>query len=453
MKPESAAKREIYEETTLDDNDITLLRRGKPFSLIDKKLKTEWTIHPFAWQLRPDAKPIKFDWEHTEYRFVKPEDLGKYDHVPQLEIGMERVLVSEETESGLKVLMDDHESGAQALAVKALEILLAFVRGEKMAKLGDPEEFWKELRWGAWHLAKNGRPNMGSAIEAELFKALDSSQKQVEESGGVRAISLAPLRAVVESSIETRIAARHDSLQNIANHFVKFIDTNRPRERKDRPSSSRHIVTLSSSGTITQCFRSVIEHAVEKGTYLKLSVLESRPRFEGVSFVSTLLEPFRNDPAVLSKIEIEIVSDASIATVLEEADYLVLGGDKVLPNGDVSNKIGSLTAALLVRTMENDCRTVAVFDSGKVGWVADLPETEYNDPAELTDAWPSKTIAQLKKDQAKGFNIQVKNAYFEWVPHGYIDQYITERGPLDENGIGELAVESEALEKRIFSDL
>jgi len=107
----------------------------------------------------------------------------------------------------------------------------------------------------------------------------------------------------------------------------------------------------------------------------------------------------------------------------------------------------------LVKTMNNNCKTVAVFDTGKVGWTDDIPETEYNDPAELTEAWPSKVAEQLKEDQANGFNVQVKNAYFEWVPHGFIQRYVTERGPLDENGIGDLAVESEALEKRLFSDL
>jgi 8-oxo-dGTP pyrophosphatase MutT (NUDIX family) len=79
--PEAAARREILEETTLSDEDISLLRKGKPFSLTDEGLKTKWTIYPFAWQLEPSAKPIKFDWEHTEYRFVKPQELYQFEYV------------------------------------------------------------------------------------------------------------------------------------------------------------------------------------------------------------------------------------------------------------------------------------------------------------------------------------------------------------------------------------
>jgi 8-oxo-dGTP pyrophosphatase MutT (NUDIX family) len=99
--PESAAQREISEETGLSvPEDIYLLRRGKSFSLVDEELKTEWTIHPFAWELKPGAKSIKLGWEHTEVQFVKPAELNKHDHVPLLEIGMKRVLISDETETG-----------------------------------------------------------------------------------------------------------------------------------------------------------------------------------------------------------------------------------------------------------------------------------------------------------------------------------------------------------------
>src|SRR4051812_9259868 len=98
------------EETKLTDDDIFILRRGKPFSLKDEELQTEWTIHPFAWQLTDGTREITFDWEHTEYKFIKPEDLANYDHVPQLELGLARVMVSPETEKAIAILRDDHES-------------------------------------------------------------------------------------------------------------------------------------------------------------------------------------------------------------------------------------------------------------------------------------------------------------------------------------------------------
>ena len=47
----------------------------------------------------------------------------------------------------------------------------------------------------------------------------------------------------------------------------------------------------------------------------------------------------------------------------------------------------------------------------------------------------------------------MKNAYFEWVPARYIDQHISETGPLKMEDIEQLASESEKLEARIFGDL
>ena len=63
--------------------------------MTDEGLKTEWTVHPFAFQLRDEGREITIDWEHTEYKFVSPKELGTYEHVPQLEVGMERVLGDE----------------------------------------------------------------------------------------------------------------------------------------------------------------------------------------------------------------------------------------------------------------------------------------------------------------------------------------------------------------------
>lgn len=62
--------------------------------MIDDALKTEWTIHPWSWLIKDDAKHIKLDREHTEYKFIKPDELKSYDHVPQLELGLGRVIDS-----------------------------------------------------------------------------------------------------------------------------------------------------------------------------------------------------------------------------------------------------------------------------------------------------------------------------------------------------------------------
>lgn len=420
-------------------------------------MQTEWTIHPFAWQLKEGAKPIQFDWEHTEYRFIKPEDIQNYDHVPQLEVGMERVMVSPETEEALAILRNDHESGAQALAIKALELLLKAIRGEELSRLGTSEDFWRELRWRAWHLAKNGRPSMGAAIEAELFKALDIVTKQLAspESEGIGGIPLSNLKGMSESAISDRISATQHSLENLARNCLHFLESDKMSSQVDSAQETS-IVTLSSSGTITKSLAAFVESATKRGVNVKITVLESRPGFEGVVFVNALLASFKDNTDIASKLKIEIVSDASIATVFRDAHYLIFGGDKVIPNGDVSNKIGTLPAAMLSKRLNPSCKVVALFATNKItgaGFDSEHLKVEYNDPAELTRAWPTAFVEQLKESQRRGYQVEVKNAYFEWVPAKYIDEYISEVGPLSREDIARLGNESEELERRLFGDL
>ncbi|RDW84550.1 hypothetical protein BP6252_02140 [Coleophoma cylindrospora] len=90
-----AAQREVMEETQLRAADFTLLAEGEPYSLRDEALKTEWRIHPFAWQLGEGAaSKIVLDREHTEFVFIKPGELSKFDHVENLELGLGRVLAA-----------------------------------------------------------------------------------------------------------------------------------------------------------------------------------------------------------------------------------------------------------------------------------------------------------------------------------------------------------------------
>jgi translation initiation factor 2B subunit (eIF-2B alpha/beta/delta family) len=71
----------------------------------------------------------------------------------------------------------------------------------------------------------------------------------------------------------------------------------------------------------------------------------------------------------------------------------------------------------------------------------------------LTSAWPESYRQQLNENQENGYQVEVKNAYFEWVPAKYIDQYISDIGALEKADIERLASEGEELEKRIFGDL
>ena len=333
----------------------------------------------------------------------------------------------------------------------------------------DPEAFWKVFRMTAWHLAKNGRPSMGPAIEASLFRALDTIRHDLEQAvptiTSASKFDLASFRLIAEAAIRKEITARKASLSLLSGKFLDFFKQDGNKMDESLWPSKTTIVTLSSSGTIKQCLLDLVWNFVSEERSVKLCILESRPKFEGATFAKGLLDSldalrsqgrYQGFNPILKNFKIEIVSDASVATVVQHADYLLLGADKVLSDGSTSNKIGSLTASVMAKTLHPACKVVAVFETDKITGNSDGVDhlkVEYNDEAEVIGAWPAAVAAGLIEKRKKGYHITAKNAYFEWVSPKYIDTYITERGTLGIEDISKLSVKSEELEKRLFADV
>jgi translation initiation factor 2B subunit (eIF-2B alpha/beta/delta family) len=238
-------------------------------------------------------------------------------------------------------------------------------------------------------------------------------------------------------------------LENLANYFVKYVEQNQP----DRVTK---IVTLSASGTITTSLSSLIKKHSGEGRKIKLTVMESRPKFEGVTFVNKLLSIFAEDSAIKSCLEVDIVSDAGISSTVQGAHYLLLGADKVLPNGDVSNKIGSFTAAIVARTLNPACKVLALHETDKIVSYdsgSDHEKVEYNDSGEVTVSWPRAGVESIMKSQEAGWNIQVKNAYFEWVPENFIDAHISEEGIMTTEDVGRISIQAQGAATSLFGDM
>ena len=383
-------------------------------------------------------------------------------------------MVSPMTEKALAALKSDHESGAQKLSLKALGFLLEAARSEELAGIWSSEDYWKQLRWIAWHLAKNGRPSMGAAIESAILNALEEIEQRVAMDGSdtVRTCSLSRLTSVVESVLSSRIhEAGSANLDPIARTFTELIisGVEMPNEAdqkyappgidvpaEDQPSPRVKITTLSASGTVRAGLLAAIPRLTEQGVGVTITILESRPSFEGASFVNALLERFQGDMDILSKLKFEIVSDASVATAVKDSDFVVFGGDKVIPNGDVSNKIGTFSLAAMAKIVNSACKVVALFETSKItgsGFDSEYLAVEENDPEELINSWPLILQSDLYMKESLGAQVKVRNEYFEWVPAKFIDQYITENGIWGVKEIAASASEKEGREKQLFGDL
>jgi PncC family amidohydrolase len=89
--PLDQAYSEIREETGLFKSTVKLIQEGKPVEVIDMSLHRKWIVHPFLFHVT-DPERLKIDWEHTEFKWIKPKDLSKYQTVPGLHTALSSVL-------------------------------------------------------------------------------------------------------------------------------------------------------------------------------------------------------------------------------------------------------------------------------------------------------------------------------------------------------------------------
>lgn len=81
-EPIQTALKEISEEVGV--NDAQLLRQAD--SIVVRSGEAVWEIHPFLFKVKNER--IAIDWEHTEHRWVTPDELAAFDTVP----GFDRVI-------------------------------------------------------------------------------------------------------------------------------------------------------------------------------------------------------------------------------------------------------------------------------------------------------------------------------------------------------------------------
>jgi 8-oxo-dGTP pyrophosphatase MutT (NUDIX family) len=80
--PLSCAYREIFEETGIEKKFLTPLQQGEtlPLFLSDNHIKL--IIHPFLFLSMTNI--VKLNWENSEYRWIRPQDIDFFDSVPKL---------------------------------------------------------------------------------------------------------------------------------------------------------------------------------------------------------------------------------------------------------------------------------------------------------------------------------------------------------------------------------
>lgn len=138
------------------------------------------------------------------------------------------------------------------------------------------------------------------------------------------------------------LLALGDSKDDLINYIKDFNKRNSDSVKSifdsafDRLKSSNCLLTLSNSRTVAQ----IIEKLYMHNSNLKVIVSESRPLFEG-KILSEML--------ISKGIDTELITEAMIAQSVMKCDAAIIGTDKILPDGSIINKVGSLNLAVICK--------------------------------------------------------------------------------------------------------
>ena len=75
---------ELEEEINISKENIKKIIYTKPYEFYDKDINKKWIICPVLVELYKKPKII-LNWEHTESKWIKPEQLKDFNIVPKLD--------------------------------------------------------------------------------------------------------------------------------------------------------------------------------------------------------------------------------------------------------------------------------------------------------------------------------------------------------------------------------
>ncbi|WP_226022162.1 NUDIX domain-containing protein [Halomicrobium salinisoli] len=379
--PEAAARAELGEEAGVDD--ATLVRAGEPFEFADGDYR--WRVHPFLFEV--DDRAVETHWETAEHEWVPPTAIRRRETVPALWTSYDRV------RPRVATVREDREHGSSWLSIRALEVL----RDEAAA-------------------AVEGRKREAETTERERVADGDGGSGDADGTSwdGLAAVAAAlldarPSMAVVANRVNQAMYEAGDDRTPAAVERAASDGIDRAYAADERAAAAAaeqlpdRLATLSRSGTVRRALAAADPEAV--------LVAESRPGREGVGVAESLA----------GDCEVTLTTDAAFPAELarREAGALVVGADRLLPDGRVVNKVGTRAAALAAPAA---CPCYVVTASAKVA-TDERIDREERDPAEVYDGDAPVSVA---------------NPTFDVTPAEAVT-VVTEDGPLDAAGVGAVA--------------
>jgi methylthioribose-1-phosphate isomerase len=182
--------------------------------------------------------------------------------------------------------------------------------------------------------------------------------------------------------------------------------------------ASGGVLTHCNAGALATCgygtALGVIRAAVEAGKKIHVFADETRPFLQGSRLTAWELNK--------DHIPTTIISDNMAGAMMSQGkiDAVVVGADRIAANGDVANKIGTYTVAVLAKEHSIPFYVAAPWSTVDLATPEgkDIP-IEQRSPAEVTH-FAGKRVAPE--------GVRVENPAFDVTPNRYVSAIITERG-------------------------
>jgi translation initiation factor 2B subunit (eIF-2B alpha/beta/delta family)/8-oxo-dGTP pyrophosphatase MutT (NUDIX family) len=309
--PLQRARTEIQEELGLGSDRTRLERAGEPLRAYDEEKDKVWIVHPFLFEL--DQRTLSLDWEHTEYKWIKPNDLVFYDTFPKLKEALERVRwdltitpTLHQAERQVNELANDRTHGASQLGRKSLEIVADVVSNSSANSVDD---LFCDLVSVVLRLRK-AQPNMATVrnLPAKLLYEIDATRKD--------ATSPAQFKDAVRTLAQRAVADAESAAEDAARNSIALL----PEEG--------NVLTHSYSSTARRTF----ELGMKSRRNIMVYVTESSPGMEGKQLAKDLIS---------IGLPVKMIADSAVKSIIQDIDTVLVGADSVLNDGSIINKVGT----------------------------------------------------------------------------------------------------------------
>lgn len=219
----------------------------------------------------------------------------------------------------------------------------------------------------------------------------------------------------VEKSDKKNVKDLVEIVSSVSQQFLKDLENSKERIAEIGAKRIRHnsvILTHCHSSTVTY----LLKKAKEEGKFFEIICTETRPFFQGRITAKEMLE---------LGVKTTLIVDSAARFFMNQVDLVLVGADSITSEGNVINKIGTSTIALIAKEARTPFYVVSEllkFD----------PATMYGDYEKIEERSPD----EIWKNPPK--NLIIKNPAFDVTRRDFIHGIICEEGIISPHSISEV---------------